>query len=63
MINLLGIIIMLITEAFIIYVLFTWQREKNENELTIRDKTIFEMREKIKRKNILGNSSFSAPLL
>lgn len=51
MINLLGILIMLIAEAFIIYVLFAWQKEKNEIEITKRDETISYMMEKIKRKN------------
>ena len=51
MINLLGIIIMLIAEAFIIYILFTWQKEKHEIEVTKRDETISYMLDKIKSKN------------
>lgn len=52
MINLIGILIMLIAEAFIIYVLFTWQKEKHELEISKRDKAISDMMAKIKAKNI-----------
>lgn len=52
MINLIVILIMLAIEAFIIYVLFTWQREKYELELSKRDKTVSDTMDKIKAKNI-----------
>lgn len=52
MINLIGILIMLGAEAFIIYILFTWQKENYESAISKRDKTVWEMQEKIKIKNL-----------
>lgn len=52
MINLIGILIMIIAEALIIYILFIWQKEKHELEISKRDKAISDMMAKIKAKNI-----------
>lgn len=51
MINLIGILILLGIEALIIYGFFTWQKEKYELEISMREKTIIELMQKIKNKN------------
>ena len=52
MINLIGILIMLGGEAFVIYVLFLWQKEKYEKGIAERDCLLGKRTLEIKEKNI-----------
>jgi predicted RNase H-like nuclease (RuvC/YqgF family) len=51
MINLIGILILLGVEALIIYAIFIYQKEKYELEISMREKSIRELMQKIKEKN------------
>ena len=51
MINLIGILIMLGGEAFVIYILFLWQKEKYERSIAERDLLLGKRTLDIKEKN------------
>lgn len=51
MINLIIIIAIIIIELLFIYILFSWQKEKYELEITKRDRTVSNIINKIKMKN------------
>lgn len=52
MIDLIGVVIVIIIQIFITYYLIKIQKEKYENEILSRDKTVSTFMQKIKEKNI-----------
>lgn len=51
MINLIIVIAIIIIELLFIHILFSWQKEKYELEITKRDRTVSNIINKIKMKN------------